>query len=116
MMNVLPVTLTDDRVRLETDLRQAISAQQFHLVFQPLINAKSQKLVGFEALIRWNHPQRGFVPPAVSMWAANVVFALVGAALAARMGRESGSSRGGGLGELLYTLRSRLTQRRSATA
>ena len=38
---------------------------QFHLVFQPLINAKTQKLVGFEALIRWNHPQRGFVPPNV---------------------------------------------------
>jgi diguanylate cyclase (GGDEF)-like protein/PAS domain S-box-containing protein len=53
----------EDRVRLETDLRNAIAAQQFHLVFQPLINAKSQKLVGFEALIRWNHPQRGFVPP-----------------------------------------------------
>ena len=32
---------------------------------QPLINAKTQKLVGFEALIRWNHPQRGFVPPNV---------------------------------------------------
>jgi EAL domain-containing protein (putative c-di-GMP-specific phosphodiesterase class I) len=32
-------------------------------VFQPLVNAKSQKLIGFEALIRWNHPQRGFVPP-----------------------------------------------------
>ncbi len=53
----------EDRVRLETDLRQAIGARQFHLVFQPLINAKSQKLVGFEALIRWNHPQRGLVPP-----------------------------------------------------
>jgi diguanylate cyclase (GGDEF)-like protein/PAS domain S-box-containing protein len=55
----------EDRVRLETDLRQAIPAKQFHLVFQPLINAKTQKLVGFEALIRWNHPQRGFVPPNV---------------------------------------------------
>lgn len=53
----------EDRVRLENDLRQAITAQQFHLVFQPLINAKTQKLVGFEALVRWNHPQRGFVPP-----------------------------------------------------
>ena len=53
----------DDRVRLETDLRQAVASQQFHLVFQPLVSAKSQKLVGFEALIRWNHPQRGFVPP-----------------------------------------------------
>src|SRR5689334_17902743 len=55
----------EDRVRLESDLRNAISAKQFHLVFQPLINAKTQKLVGFEALLRWNHPQRGFVPPNV---------------------------------------------------
>jgi diguanylate cyclase (GGDEF)-like protein len=55
----------DDRVRLETDLRQAVSSKQFHLVFQPLVSAKTQKLVGFEALIRWNHPQRGFVPPNV---------------------------------------------------
>ncbi|MBA3669439.1 MAG: EAL domain-containing protein [Sphingomonas sp.] len=53
----------DDRVRLETDLRQAIAAKQFHLLYQPLIDAKTQKLVGFEALIRWNHPQRGLVPP-----------------------------------------------------
>jgi len=55
----------DDRIRLEGDLRSAIASKQFHLVFQPLINAKTQKLVGFEALIRWNHPQRGLVPPNV---------------------------------------------------
>src|SRR5215210_520823 len=55
----------EDRVRLEADLRAAIAAKQFHLAFQPLINAASQKLIGFEALIRWNHPQRGFVPPNV---------------------------------------------------
>ncbi len=55
----------DDRVRLEADLRQAIAAKQFHLAFQPLVDAKTQKLVGFEALIRWNHPQRGNVPPPV---------------------------------------------------
>src|SRR5947199_8030267 len=53
----------EDRVRLEGDLRQAIVAKQFYLVFQPLINAKSQTLVGFEALIRWDHPKRGLVPP-----------------------------------------------------
>jgi diguanylate cyclase (GGDEF)-like protein len=58
-------TEQDDRVRLETDLRGAIAAKQFHLVYQPLVNAKTQKLTGFEALIRWNHPQRGFVPPNV---------------------------------------------------
>jgi diguanylate cyclase (GGDEF)-like protein/PAS domain S-box-containing protein len=55
----------EDRVRLESDLRQAIASKQFHLAFQPLINAKTQKLIGFEALIRWNHPQRGNVPPPV---------------------------------------------------
>src|SRR5437868_2940018 len=55
----------EDRVRLEADLRSAIASKQFHLVFQPLINAKTQKLTGFEALIRWNHPQRGLVPPNV---------------------------------------------------
>jgi diguanylate cyclase (GGDEF)-like protein len=55
----------EDRVRLETDLRGAIAARQFHLAFQPLVAAKNQKLVGFEALIRWSHPQRGNVPPGV---------------------------------------------------
>ena len=55
----------EDRVRMESDLRSAIASKQFHLVFQPLINAKTQKLTGFEALIRWNHPKRGFVPPNV---------------------------------------------------
>jgi diguanylate cyclase (GGDEF)-like protein/PAS domain S-box-containing protein len=55
----------DDRVRLETDLRNAIAAKQFHLMFQPLVSAKSQQVIGFEALIRWNHPQRGLVPPPV---------------------------------------------------
>jgi diguanylate cyclase (GGDEF)-like protein/PAS domain S-box-containing protein len=53
----------DDRVRLEADLRQAVASKQFYLVYQPLINAKTQKLTGFEALIRWQHPQRGMVPP-----------------------------------------------------
>jgi diguanylate cyclase (GGDEF)-like protein/PAS domain S-box-containing protein len=55
----------EDRVRLENDLRQAIASKQFHLAFQPLVNAKTQKLVGFEALLRWSHPQRGNVPPGV---------------------------------------------------
>ena len=55
----------EDRARMETDLRGALGAKQFHLVFQPLINAKNQKLIGFEALLRWNHPKRGLVPPNV---------------------------------------------------
>jgi diguanylate cyclase (GGDEF)-like protein/PAS domain S-box-containing protein len=55
----------EDRIQLETDLRSAIVSKQFHLVYQPLVNAKNQKLVGFEALIRWNHPKRGLIPPPI---------------------------------------------------
>jgi predicted signal transduction protein with EAL and GGDEF domain len=55
----------EDRVRMEADIRAAINARQFHLAFQPLVSAKTQTLVGFEALLRWNHPRRGFVPPNV---------------------------------------------------
>ncbi|MBB3765018.1 putative bifunctional diguanylate cyclase/phosphodiesterase [Sphingomicrobium lutaoense] len=55
----------DDRVRLESDLRAAVASKQFHLLYQPLVSAKDQKLVGFEALIRWQHPTRGLIPPPV---------------------------------------------------
>ena len=55
----------EDRVRLETDLRQAHRVQAVPPRLPALVNAKTQKLIGFEALIRWNHPQRGFVPPNV---------------------------------------------------
>jgi diguanylate cyclase (GGDEF)-like protein/PAS domain S-box-containing protein len=53
----------EDRLRLEHDLRQALTLRQFRLDYQPLINAADQTLMGFEALIRWNHPTRGMVPP-----------------------------------------------------
>ncbi|MBV8685070.1 MAG: EAL domain-containing protein [Alphaproteobacteria bacterium] len=53
----------EDRLRLEQDLRQAITLKQFRLDYQPLINAADQSLMGFEALIRWHHPTRGMVSP-----------------------------------------------------
>jgi diguanylate cyclase (GGDEF)-like protein len=53
----------EDRIKLEQELRSALPNKQFHLVFQPLVAARTQKLTGFEALIRWNHPKRGLVPP-----------------------------------------------------
>ena len=66
----------EDRVRMEADLRSALSSNQFHLVFQPLIAAKTQKLVGFEALIRWNHPKRGLVPPNIFIPVAEEIGAM----------------------------------------
>lgn len=47
----------------------------------------------------------GYVPPVIAMWAPNIIFAAVGLALLARMGREAGSARGGDLGDLRETLR-----------
>ena len=53
----------EDRLRLEQDLKLGIRTGQFRLLYQPLINAADQRLMGFEALIRWHHPVRGVVPP-----------------------------------------------------
>ncbi|MEO1295916.1 MAG: EAL domain-containing protein [Cyanobacteria bacterium J06636_16] len=50
-------------LRLEGDLRRAIKNQQFQLYYQPIISLKGRILVGFEALIRWNHPERGMIQP-----------------------------------------------------
>jgi EAL domain-containing protein (putative c-di-GMP-specific phosphodiesterase class I) len=49
--------------RIETDLRLAIDDEQFELYYQPLVDGKSGKIAGAEALIRWHHPERGMVPP-----------------------------------------------------
>ncbi|MDB5737560.1 MAG: putative signaling protein [Sphingomonas bacterium] len=57
-------TEAENRLRLEHDLRQALSLDQFRLYYQPLINSHTQAVTGFEALIRWQHPVRGFVSPA----------------------------------------------------
>jgi diguanylate cyclase (GGDEF)-like protein/PAS domain S-box-containing protein len=51
-------------MQFETDLRRALSREEFVLYYQPIISFDSGRLAGFEALIRWNHPQRGFVGPA----------------------------------------------------
>jgi diguanylate cyclase (GGDEF)-like protein len=52
-----------ERRRLELDLRKALLAEQFELYYQPLVDIATKEVGGFEALIRWNHPERGLVPP-----------------------------------------------------
>jgi len=51
------------RRELEKDLRDALSRNQFHLVYQPQISYRDHQVVGVEALIRWQHPEHGLVPP-----------------------------------------------------
>lgn len=58
-MNKISLT----KLTLESELRQAIRNNEFMLVYQPQIHLETGAVVGMEALIRWNHPMRGLVPP-----------------------------------------------------
>src|SRR6478672_8648292 len=49
---------------MEQDLRKALAAGEFVLHYQPVVNLASNEISGFEALIRWNHPEKGMVAPA----------------------------------------------------
>jgi EAL domain-containing protein (putative c-di-GMP-specific phosphodiesterase class I) len=49
---------------LENDIRRAVERREFELYYQPIIRLKTGRISGFEALIRWHHPQRGLVSPA----------------------------------------------------
>lgn len=61
-----PMMHADNRRRLQlaTELRQALTRGEFHLVFQPSIELRTGRIVAVEALIRWQHPERGEVMPA----------------------------------------------------
>ncbi len=52
------------RLHLETDLRHALDREQFSVHYQPIVSLVTHKLAGFEALIRWQHPERGPISPA----------------------------------------------------
>lgn len=52
-----------DRIRNENELRDAIEAEQLRLHYQPIVSVLDGGLVGVEALLRWEHPERGLVPP-----------------------------------------------------
>ena len=51
------------RLEIEADLRQALRNDELRLVYQPLVELSSLRIVGVEALLRWDHPRRGIVPP-----------------------------------------------------
>jgi polar amino acid transport system substrate-binding protein len=51
------------RFEVENDLRRALVNQEFFLEYQPKLDIKSNELVGFEALVRWQHPKYGVIPP-----------------------------------------------------
>ncbi|BCR03854.1 hypothetical protein DESUT3_09230 [Desulfuromonas versatilis] len=55
---------TVTHMRVENDLRRAIERKEFQLYYQPILSLASNRITGFEALIRWQHPERGLMAPA----------------------------------------------------
>jgi diguanylate cyclase (GGDEF)-like protein/PAS domain S-box-containing protein len=53
------------QLELENELRRALGHGQIYLEYQPIYNLRESKLMGFEALVRWNHPDRGVLEPAM---------------------------------------------------
>lgn len=51
------------RLRLETDMRRAIDRREFVIHYQPIVSLQTGQVLSFEALLRWQHPQRGLVSP-----------------------------------------------------
>jgi diguanylate cyclase (GGDEF)-like protein len=58
-------TDAQDRMQLEADLADALADEQFSLLYQPMFELESERIVGVEALLRWNHPTAGVVQPDV---------------------------------------------------
>ena len=56
-------TQAKKKLILESDLRKALQQNEFVLYYQPKLALDSETIIGFEALVRWNHPSRGLVPP-----------------------------------------------------
>jgi diguanylate cyclase (GGDEF)-like protein len=56
-------TVAQDRIQLDMDLSNALAAEQFFLVYQPMLSLENERVVGVEALLRWLHPTRGVIPP-----------------------------------------------------
>ena len=65
------------RLKLETDLRRASDRQEFLLYYHPVVSLQSGRITGFEALLRWQHPQRGLISPGESLLIAEEIGLLI---------------------------------------
>ncbi len=91
-----------ERMELERDLRAALAGDGLDLHFQPQVSATTGRIIGFEALARWRHPVRGWVPPALFIPIAEEsgLIARLGAWVMARACRQLAAWRAAGVREI----------------
>ena len=63
MFETALVDAASGRRKIESALRQALENGELHLFFQPIVNLEARRFAGFEALLRWEHPELGNIPP-----------------------------------------------------
>jgi diguanylate cyclase (GGDEF)-like protein len=63
-------TKVAERQETEKQLREAVEKQEFRVLYQPMIDLRSGEIMGVEALLRWDHPERGLLPPEDFLWLA----------------------------------------------
>jgi len=64
-------------LKLETDLRRAIAREEFRVYYQPIVSITVGRIVGFEVLVRWEHPERGLLLPAEFIQVAEEMGAII---------------------------------------
>lgn len=64
-LKLMQETKTIDNLRLEGEFKAALTNGQLSLNYQPIVDLRDGRILGFEALMRWNHPEKGFISPAV---------------------------------------------------
>ena len=57
---------TVERLSVENDLRRALAREELRVVYQPIVSLRDSSIVSVEALLRWEHPTRGLLPPPTS--------------------------------------------------
>jgi EAL domain-containing protein (putative c-di-GMP-specific phosphodiesterase class I) len=68
---------TVSRMKLESDLRTAVERREFAVVYQPIVALHDNRVTGFEALVRWNHPERGLLLPGDFIQEAEEIGAII---------------------------------------
>jgi diguanylate cyclase (GGDEF)-like protein len=104
------------RLEMESELRTAIDEQQFELHYQPIIDLAANRIVGFEALVRWRHPTRGLVPPMefIPMAEMSGLIVPLGRLITTAACRELRSLLDAGLGDTGLTMSVNVSARQAA--